>query len=72
MEQALSSFGPTVYAVAEGAGRVKNAVAEFGDSTIGWQVFGSGRRIERSHYTPYLKDPGLVNVFWHMNVSIYP
>ncbi|MBW6516935.1 MAG: hypothetical protein K0A89_00310 [ANME-2 cluster archaeon] len=35
----MSSFGRAVYAVAEGAGGVKKAVAEFLGSTIGGQVF---------------------------------
>jgi len=35
----MSSFGPTVYAVAEDPGEVEKAVAEYLDSTIGGRVF---------------------------------
>jgi len=35
----MSSFGPTVYAVAEDPGNVKNAVSEYLGSTIGGRVF---------------------------------
>ena len=40
----MSSFGPAVYALAEGPGGVKKAVAEFWDSTVGGQVFVTGMR----------------------------
>ena len=40
----MSSFGPSVYAVADEPEKVKKAVAEFLDSTIEGQVFVTGAR----------------------------
>ncbi len=42
----MSSFGSTVYAVAEEPGGVETAVAEYLDSTIGGKVFVTRARNE--------------------------